>query len=71
MIQETLKGTTILPYTIEIEHEEDDAMYSCHVPEYGLHFSAKNLGHAQHKADVMVRYMVQYLVEKNNNLKVV
>lgn len=70
MIKETLKGTTILPYTIEIEMEEDDAMYSCHVPEYGLYFSAKDLEAAQRKANAMVLVMVNFLVEQNNKLKV-
>jgi len=71
MIKEILKGEITLPYTLEIEHEEDDAMYSCHVPEYDLYFSAKDIASAHKKARVISTMAIDYLVGRNKNIKLV
>ena len=67
MTKEILKGEITLPYTLE--HEDADAMYSCHVPEYDLYFSAKDIETAHKKARAISTMAINYLVEKNNNLK--
>jgi hypothetical protein len=66
MSKQIIQGEKIMPYTIEVNHENDDSMYSCHVPEYGIYYSAKNMEAVHKKANVMVGMMIDYLIEKNN-----
>lgn len=68
MTKEILKGEITLPYTLELIHEEN-GMCSCHIPEYDLYFSAKDVEIAHKKARAISTSAINYLVERNKNLK--
>ncbi len=54
-----------IPINIEV-NERDTGMFSCFINEYGIAFSTKDESMIEHKARVMMKAMIDYLLEENN-----
>lgn len=54
-------------YTIETK-EEIDGRFSCHIPEYHIHYCAKDKNEVERKGKIMVE-MYEKFIEENPQYK--
>ena len=64
MKTKVIKSEFNVPFEIEVI-QENDGIFSCHIPNFEMDFNAKNMEDVEKKAKFMVKCFINFFIEEN------